>query len=103
MKSKGERERYIQLNAEFQRIARRNKKAFFNQQCLIIEENNKRGKTRDLFRKTGNIKGEFCPKMSTIKNKNGRDLVDNEEIKKRWKAHTELFKKILMNRITTVV
>ena len=82
MKSKGERERYIQLNAEFQRIARRNKKAFFNQQCLIIEENNKRGKTRHLFRKTGNIKGEFYPKMRTIKDKNGRVLVYAEEIKK---------------------
>ena len=95
MKSKGERERYIQLNAEFQRIARR-KKAFFNQQCLIIEENNKRGKTRDLFRKTGNIKGTFCPKMVPIKDKNGQDLVDTEEIKKRWKEYTEeLYKKDL--------
>ena len=70
-------------NAEFQRIARRDKKAFFNEQCLIIEENNKRGKTRDLFRKTGNIKGTFCPKMVPIKDKNGRDLVEAEEIKKR--------------------
>ena len=96
MKSKGERERYIQLNAEFQRIARRNKKAFFNQQCLIIEENNKRGKTRHLFRKTGNIKGEFYPKMRTIKDKNGRDLIYGEEIKKRWKGYTEeVYKKDL--------
>ena len=94
---KGERERCIQLNAEFHSIAGRDKKPFFNEQCLKIEENSKRGKTRDPFRKTGNIKGEFCPKMSTIKNKNGRDLVDNEEIKKRWKAYTELFKKVLMN------
>ena len=67
MKSKGERERCTQLNAEFQRITRRDKKAFFNEQCLKIEENNRRGKTRDLFRKIGNIKGTFFPKMSPIK------------------------------------
>ena len=80
----------------FQRIARRDKKAFFNEQCLKIEENSKRGKTRDLFRKTGNIKGAFCPKMGTIKDKNGRDLVDAEEIKKQWKENTEeLYKKDL--------
>ena len=102
-KSKGERETHIQLNARFQKIARRDKKAFFNEQCLIIEENNKRGKTRSHFRKTGNIKGAFCPKMGSIKDKNGRDLVDTEEIKKRRKAYTELFKKILMNQITTMV
>ena len=96
MKNKGERESYIQLNAEFQRIARRDKKAFFNEQSLIIEENNKRGKTRNLFRKIGNIKGTFYPKMSTIKDKNGRVLVDAEEIKKKWKEHTvELYKKDL--------
>ena len=80
-KSKGEREKYLQLNAEFQNLAIRDTKAFFNEQCLIIEENNKRGKTRDLFSKTGNIKGAFCPNMGTIKDKNGRE--DNEEIKKR--------------------
>ena len=73
MKSKGERDRYIQLNAEFQRIARRDKKVFFNEQCLIIEGNNKRGTTRDLIRKIGNIKGAFHPKMGTIRDKNGRD------------------------------
>ena len=82
MKSKGENERYIQLSAEFQKTARKYKKDFFNEQCLIIEENNKRGKTRDLFRKTGNIKGRFRPKMGTIKDKNGRVLVYAEEIKK---------------------
>ena len=82
VKNKGERERYIQLHAEFQNETRRDKKAFFNEQCLIIEENNKRGKTRDLFRKTGNIKGGFRPKMGTIKDKNGRVLVYAEEIKK---------------------
>ena len=70
MKTKGERERCTQLNAEFQRIARRDKKAFFNDQCLKIEENNRRGKTRDLFRKIGNIKGTFFPKMGTIKERN---------------------------------
>ena len=71
MKTKGERERCTQLNAEFQRIARRDKKAFFNDQCLKIEENNRRGKTRDLFIKIGNIKGTFFPKMGTIKERNG--------------------------------
>ena len=96
MNSKGERERYIQLNAEFQRIDRRDKKAFFNEQCLIIEEHNKRGKTRDLFRKIGNIKGVSDPKMGTIKDKNFRDLADAEEIKKRWKeCMEELYKKDL--------
>ena len=89
MKSKGERERYIQLNAEFQRIPRRDKKDFFNEQCSIMEENNKRGNIRDLLRKTGNIKGAFHPKMGTVKDKNGRDLVDAEEIKKRWKEYTK--------------
>ena len=81
VKSKGESERYIQLSTEFQKTARKYKKDFFNEQCLIIEENNKRGKTRDLFRKTGN-KGTFHPKMGTIKDKNGRVLVYAEEIKK---------------------
>ena len=113
MKNKGKRESYIQLNAEFQRIARRDKKAFFNEQCLIIEENNKRGKTRDLFRKIGNIKGTFYPKMSTIKDKNGRVLVDAEEIKKRSKEYMgkkkqkntwkNCIKKILMNQITMMM
>ena len=83
-------------NAEFQRIARRDKKAFFNEQCLIIEENNKRGKNRDLFRKISNIKGATRPKMGTIKDRNGRDLVDTEEIKKRWNEYLEeLYKKYL--------
>ena len=76
VKSKREKERYIQLNAEFQKTARRDKKAFFNEQCLITEENRKWGKTRDLFRNTGNIKGAFHTKMGTIRGKNGRDLVD---------------------------
>ena len=74
----------------------RNKKAFFSEQCLIIEENNKTGKTRDLFRRIGKLKGAFHPKMGPIKDKNGRDLVDAEKIKKRWKGYTEeLYKKDL--------
>ena len=84
MKSKGERERHTNLNPEFQRTARRNKMAFFNEQCKEIEENNRKGKTRDLFKKIGNIKGIFHPKMGTIKDRNGKDLIEAEEIKKRW-------------------
>ena len=80
---------YIQLNAKFQRMARRDKKVFFNEQCSITEENNKREKTRDLFRKNGNIKGKFHPNMGTKRDKNGRDVVDAEEIKKRWKEYME--------------
>ena len=93
MKSKGERERYIQLNTEFQGIARRDKKDFFNEQCIKIEENNRREKTRDLFRKIRNIKGIFCPKMSTIKDKNGMDLTEAEDIKKRWQEYREEIRK----------
>ena len=89
---------------EFQRIVRRDKKAFLNEQCIKIEGNNRRVKTRDLFRKIGNIKGIFCPKKGTIKDKNRRELVDAEEIMKRWKEYTEeLYRKILMNWITTEV
>ena len=84
--------------------ARRDKKVFFHEQCLIIEEKNKRGKTRDHFRKIGNIKEAFHPKMDTIKDKNCRYIVDTKEIKKRWKEDMEeLYKKILMNWITTMV
>ena len=87
-------EGYLQLNSEFQRTARRDKKAFFNEQCLI-EENNKRGKTGDLFRRLANIKGALHPKMDMVKDKNGRDLVDTEEIERRWKEYMEeLYKKI---------
>ena len=86
-------------NAEFQRIPRRDKKAFFNEQCLITEENNKRGKTRDLFRKISNIKAAFCLKMGTIKDRNGRDLVDAEEIKKRWKEYLEERYKKYLNEL----
>ena len=94
MESKGEGESYIQLNAEFQKVARRDKKAFFSEQCIKLEENSRRGKTRDLSRKIGNTKGVFHPQMGTIKVRNGRDLVDTEEIKRRWKEYMdELYKK----------
>ena len=83
MKIKGEWEKYIQLNAEFQIIARKYKKAFFNEQCKETEINNRRGKIRDLFKKIGNIKGTFHPKMGTIKDRNGKDLLEAEEITKR--------------------
>ena len=93
-KSKGEKERYKHLNAEFQRIARRNKKAFFSDQCKEIEENNRMGKTRDLFKKIRDTKGTFHTKMSSIKNRNGMDLTEAENIKKRWQEYTEeLYKK----------
>ena len=94
VKSKGERKRYTQLNTVFQRIARRDKKAFFNEQCKEMEENNRRVKTRDLFKNIGNIKGIFHSKLGTIKDRNGQDLTDAEEIKKRWQEYTEeLYKK----------
>ena len=82
VKSKGEKERYKHVNAEFQRIARRDKKAFFSNQCKEIEEKNRMGKTRDLFKKIRDNKGTFHAKMCSIKNKNGMDLI--EDIKKRW-------------------
>ena len=90
-KSKAERERYKHLNAEFQRIARRDKKAFLSNQCKEIEENNRMGKTRDLFKKIGDTKGTFHTKMGSIKDRNGRDLREAEDIKKRWQE--ELYKK----------
>ena len=94
VKSKGERERHIQLNTEFQRIARRDKKAFFNDQCLKIEENNRRGKTRDLFKKSGNIKGIFHQKMGMIKDRSGQDLVQKQKRSRRdGQEYTELYKK----------
>ena len=83
VKGKGEKERYTYLNADFQRIARREKKIFFNEQCLKIEENNRRGETRYLFRKIGTIKGIFCPKMVPIKDRKGIDIVHAVVIKKR--------------------
>ena len=93
-KSKGERERYKHLNAEFQRIARRDKKAFLSDQCKEIEENNGMGKTRDLFKKIRDTKGKFHAKMGLIKDRNGMDLTEAEDIK-RWQQYTEaLYKKI---------
>ena len=90
VKSKREKERYTHLNAEFQRIARRDKKAFLSDQCKEIEENNRMGKTRDLFKKIRDTKGTFHTKMGTIKDKNGNDLTEAEEIKKRWQEYTKL-------------
>ena len=93
-KSKGEKERYSHLNAEFQRIARRDKKAFLSNQGTEIEENNRMGKSRDLFKKITDNKGNFHAKMGTIKDKNGMDLTEAEDIKKRWQEYTEeLYKK----------
>ena len=90
----GRRERYTQLNAEFQKKARRGEKAFLNEQCKEIEESNKMGKTRDLFKKIGDIKGNFHVRMGTIKDRNHKDLTEAEEIRKRWQEYTEeLYKK----------
>ena len=95
-KSKGEKERYTHLNAEFQRLARRDKKAFVSDQCKEIEENDGMGKTRDLFKKIKDTKGIFHAKMSTIKDRDGMDLTEAEDIKKRWQEYTdELHKKDL--------
>ena len=88
-RSKGEKERYNHLNAEFQRIARRDKKAFLGDQCKEIEENKKMGKTRDLFRKIRETKGTFHAKMGTIKDRNGMELTEAEDIKKKWQEYTE--------------
>ena len=83
------------MNAEFQRKARRDKKAFFSDQCKEIEENNRMGKTRDLFKKIRDTKGTFNAKMGSIKDRNGLDLTEAEDIKKRWQEYTELYKKDL--------
>ena len=88
-KKRSEKERYKHLNAEFQRRAKRDKKAFFNNQCKEIEENNRMGKTRDLFKKIRDAKGTFYAKMSSIKDRNGMDLTETEDIKKRWQEYTE--------------
>ena len=90
MKSKGEKQRYTHLNAEFQRTARRDKKAFLSDQCKEIEENNRMGKTKDLFRKLRDTKGTFHAKMGSIQGRNDRDLTEAEDIKKRRQEHTEL-------------
>ena len=87
-KGKGEKERYTYLNAEFQRIARIDKKAFLSDQCKEIEKNNRMGKTRDLFKKIRATKGRFHAKMETIKDRNGMDLTEAEDIKKRWQEYT---------------
>ena len=94
MKGKGEKERYTQLNREYQRIARRHEKTFLNEQHKEIEENNRMRKTRDIFKKTGDIKRTFYAKMGTMKDRNGMDLTEAEDIKKRWQEYTEeLYKK----------
>ena len=95
VKSKGEKERYTHLNAEFQRIAKRNKKAFLSDQCKEIEENKRIGKTRDLFKKIRDAKETFHAKMGTIKDRNGMDLTEADYIKKRWQEYRELYKKDL--------
>ena len=96
VKSKGEKERYKHLNAEFQRIARRDKKAFLSDQCKELEEKNRMGKTRDLFKKIRDTKGTFHAKIGSIKNRNGLDLTEAEDVKKRWQEYTEeLYKKHL--------
>ena len=103
-KGKGEKERYKHLNAEFQRIAWRDKKAFLSNQCKEIEENNRMGKTRDLFKKTRDTKGKFHAKMGLIKDRNGMDLTEAEDIKKRWQnTQKNCTKKIFMNHVITMV
>ena len=102
-KSKGEKERYIHLNAGFQRTARREKKAFLSDQCKEIEENNRMGKMRDLFKKIRDTKGTFHAKIGLIKDRNGMDLTEAEDIKKRWQEYTELYKKSFTTQIITMV
>ena len=94
-KGKRQKERYTHLNAEFQRIARRDQKAFLSDQCKEIEENNRMGKTRDLFKKIRDPKGTFHAKMGSITDRNGRVLTEAEDIKKRWQDYTELYRKDL--------
>ena len=103
-KSKGEKERYKHLNAEFQRIARRDKKAAFSDHCKEIEEKNRMGKTRDLFKKIRDTKGIFHAKMGSIKERNGMDLTEAEDIKKKWQEYTEeLYKKNFTTKIIMMV
>ena len=102
-KRKGEKERYKHPNAEFQRIARRDKKAFLSEQCKEIEENNRMGKTRDLFKKIRDTKGTFHAKMGSIKDRNGTDLTEAEDIKKRWQTQKNCTKKIFTTKIITMV
>ena len=104
VKGKGEKERYTYLNSEFQRIARRDKKAFLNDQCKEIVGNNRMGETRGLFKKIRDTKGTFHVKMGTIKDRNGMDLTEAEDIKKRWQEYTEeLYKKIFMTQIIMMI
>ena len=104
VKSKRGKERYKHLNAEFQRIARRDKKGFLSDQCKEIEENNRMGKTRDLFKKIRDTKRTFHAKMGSIKDRNSMDLTETEDIKKRWQEYTEeLLKKIFTTQIITMV
>ena len=98
VKSKGEKERYKHLNAEFQRITRRDKKTFLKDQWKEIEENNRMGKTRDLFKKIRDTKGTFHAKLSSVKDRNGMDITEAEDIKKRWQEYTELYKKIFTTK-----
>ena len=103
-KGKREKERYAHLNAEFQRTARRDKKALFSDQCKEREENNRMGKTRDLFKKVRDTKGIFHAKMGIIKDRNGMDLTEAKDVKKRWQEYTEeLYKKIFTTQIITMV
>ena len=103
-KSKGEKESYKHLNAEFQRTARRDNKAFLSNQCKEIGENNRMGKTRNLFKKIRDIKGTFHAKMGSIKDRNGMGLTEAEDIKKRWQEYTENYtKKNFMTQITMMV
>ena len=104
VKGKGEKESYTHLNAEFQRIAREDRKAFLSEQCKQTGENNRMGKTRDLFKKIRDTKGTFHAKMGTIKNRNSMDLTEAEDIKKRWQEYPEEYiKQIFMTQITTMV
>ena len=104
MKGKGEKERYTHSNAEFQRIARRDKKAFLSDQCKEIKENNRMGKTIDLLKKIRDTKGTFHAKMGAIKDRNGMDLTEAKDVKKRWQEYTEeLYKNIFMTQIIRVV
>ena len=104
VKGKGEREMYTQLNTKFQRTAKRDKKSLLKKTMQRNRENNKRGKTRDLFKKTRDIKGIFHARMGTIKDKNGKDLTEAENIKKRWQEYTgKLYKNVLITQITMMV
>ena len=103
-KSKRQKERYTHLNAEFQRRARRDKKAFLSHQCKeLIRRKQQNGQTRDLFKKIRDIKGTFHAKMGSRKDRNGMDLTEAEDIKKRWQEYTELYKKIFMTQKITMV